>query len=128
MLVRMPFSDFFVRRYLLGNNASPERIMSFRNAVSCVKPNVLAHRVKSVAGIDATRLLADIRIPSYYLQATGDRLIPEKCVEPFVRHIESLKVIKVEGPHMLLQANETECAEILKRLITEFGVSKDFLT
>jgi pimeloyl-ACP methyl ester carboxylesterase len=51
-----------------------------------------------------------IRVPTLYLRATEDRFVPRSAAAPFARLASGARVVEIEGPHFLLQANPVEAA------------------
>jgi len=65
---------------------------------------VLAARVSSVLRVDVAGSLTRCSAPIFYLRGTKDRLVPEASVDAVVRAAPvSVSVVRVPGPHMLLQ-------------------------
>ncbi len=123
VLMQLPPPALLVRRYCLGAEAGPEELALFREALSVVRPRVLAERLGSLRRIDT---YGDaITLPASYIQSTGDRLVPDSAVDPFRAMSATLKVHRVEGPHFLLQARPGDCARIIGEIVQPLGARLD---
>jgi pimeloyl-ACP methyl ester carboxylesterase len=83
-----------------------------------VNPSVVVHRLKLVASakiVDGPR----IEVPAYYLQAKGDRLVPHSAAEHLRRLFSHFTLLRVPGPHFLLQASPAECAQLIASIVLE---------
>ena len=108
--------SFLLRQYCLGRDATSEQLKSLREAVGQVSPKVLAQRLALVASRHAfDNVPADL--PSYYIRATGDQLVPASCGQWFQRRFAKCEVKELEGPHFLLQAKPRESAQLIMSLI-----------
>jgi pimeloyl-[acyl-carrier protein] methyl ester esterase len=107
------------RFFCLGAGATPEDIARLKAVVSQVNPNVVAHRLKLVA---SAKIADDppIDVPAYYLQADGDRLVPHSAAEHLRRLFSHFTLLRVPGPHFLLQASPIECAQLIARIMLDF--------
>jgi pimeloyl-ACP methyl ester carboxylesterase len=84
--------------------------------VSRVPRRVLVARIRNVLAADAIAALARARVPTMYLQATQDTLLPRSCVEEVCRLAPKTRVVKIRAPHCVLQCMPDEVA----RAIGEF--------
>jgi pimeloyl-ACP methyl ester carboxylesterase len=83
-----------------------------------VNPSVVTHRLELVAAAenaDGPR----IDVPAYYLQAEGDRLVPRSAAELLRRVFSHFTVLRVAGPHFLLQASPAACAELIAGIVLD---------
>ena len=71
------------------------------------------------ANVDVRALLDRIRVPTLYLRATEDRLVPRSAAASFKRFAPSARVVEIEGPHFLLQANPVETARVISGFVRE---------
>ena len=103
-LFHLPLPAAVVRWFLVGSDASDALVERVRATVSSVPPSVLAARVSSVLRVDVAGSLTRCSAPIFYLRGTKDRLVPEASVDAVVRAAPvSVSVVRVPGPHMLLQ-------------------------
>ncbi len=102
-------SGLFLRHALLGTDASDEKVQSLQTAIRSVRPDVLSHRVGTVAR-PVELPSRTWEIPCLYLQAKGDRLVPAASSKWFERHFRPFDLRTIDGPHLLLQTRAAECA------------------
>jgi pimeloyl-[acyl-carrier protein] methyl ester esterase len=106
------------RFFCLGARASAADIAWLKGVLAQVNPSVLAHRLKLVASAE----IADgprIDVPAYYLQAEGDRLVPRSAAEYLRRLFSHFALLRVPGPHFLLQVSPTECAQLIAGIVLD---------
>jgi pimeloyl-ACP methyl ester carboxylesterase len=102
----------------LGAGAPAAEIARLKGVLARVDPGVVAHRL----GLVASAGIADgprIDVPAYYLQAEGDRLVPRGAAEQLRRLFSRFTLLRVPGPHFLLQASPTECARLIAGIVLE---------
>lgn len=106
------------RIFCLGPRASDADIGWLKGVLARVNPEVIAHRLKLVA---SARLVPSgrIEVPAFYIQAIGDRLVPASAARALGALFRDFTVLRVDGPHFLLQAAPKECAETIAKLILE---------
>jgi pimeloyl-ACP methyl ester carboxylesterase len=106
------------RFFCLGPGATPADIAWLKGVVTQVNPRVVAHRLKLVASAkiaDAPR----IDVPAYYLQAEGDRLVPRSAAEHLRKLFSHFILMRVPGPHFLLQASPSESAQVVAGILLD---------
>ena len=91
----------------LGRQPAAETLDLLAAALAETHPRVLADRLRMILQPPAAPPTIDV--PTCYLQATGDRLVPARCAEAFATLAAELEVIPIDGPHMLLQSRPAEC-------------------
>jgi pimeloyl-[acyl-carrier protein] methyl ester esterase len=113
VLAYFPVSKIAGRIAVFGSTA-PERLQSsLRDAVASVRPRVLMDRVQTVVACDALEELRAVRVPILYMQARYDRLVNAVCLEEIRRAKPEIKVVVMDGAHVLLQQMSLETAEIV---------------
>jgi pimeloyl-ACP methyl ester carboxylesterase len=106
------------RFFCLGAGATPADIAWLKGVVTQVNPRVVAHRLTLVASAriaDAPR----IDVPAYYLQAEGDCLVPRSAAEHLRRLFSHFILMRVPGPHFLLQACPSESAQLIASILLD---------
>ena len=106
------------RFFCLGAAASATDIAWLKGALAQVSPSVVARRLELVASAripDGPR----IDVPAYYLQPEGDRLVPRSAAEHLRRVFSHCTVLRVAGPHFLLQATPLACAEPIAGIVLD---------
>lgn len=106
------------RIFCLGPRASNADIGWLKGVLARVNPEVIAHRLKLVA---SARLVPSgrIEVPAFYIEAIGDRLVPVSAARALGTLFNEFTVLRVDGPHFLLQAAPKECAETIAKLVLE---------
>lgn len=97
-------------RALLGPAASAESKALLARALARLPALVLRERLRMVMAVDVMQQLAAVRSPVLYLQATQDRIVPASAAEHVRRCCPQVSVMRLDGPHGLLQASPKACA------------------
>jgi pimeloyl-[acyl-carrier protein] methyl ester esterase len=108
--------SFLFRQYCLGREATVGQVNLLRDAISSVSPEVLFHRLSMVARRHSFGQ-GQFKMPAHYIQASNDRLVPERCVNWFRQRFDSPHLTKVDGPHFLLQMRPEQCAEVVAQVL-----------
>ncbi len=101
-----------VGRACLGRRAAAKTLDLLASALAEVDPRILAGRLRMI--LQPPTSLAAIDVPTCYLQAALDRLVPNRCVSAFAALTAELEVIPIDGPHLLLQAHPAECWQAIR--------------
>ena len=104
---------------LMGRWANTEFTDKFYTAIRRIPAATLANRLEEVIRCDESETLSRLTVPSIYLQATRDWLVPKRSARPFANH--GTKIVPVEGPHFLLQSQPESCANKIKSFVTTLG-------
>lgn len=105
--------------FLMGRWATPEFTKKFKRAVESVPASTMAGRLREVLKVDVVKQLASIEVPTIYLAAINDRLVPARMASDFDSSPDTF--FEVEGPHFLLQASALE----VSKLILDFSARFD---
>jgi pimeloyl-ACP methyl ester carboxylesterase len=111
LLFRVPLSNLATRVWLLGKDAPSLLVAAVQLAVSSVRPEVLAGRLRALLGCDVQRELGQITVPVLYLQAKQDHLVSASCLQVIRWCKPDITVTALEGPHLLLQRHPLRAAE-----------------
>jgi pimeloyl-[acyl-carrier protein] methyl ester esterase len=106
---------------LVGRDASPTLIQRLRQVLRSVSPAVLSGRVHEALDCDARNALARITVPLMYVQATQDKLLPESCLAEMKRIKPGILVSRIDAPHLLLQREPQNCANIVSTFVQKIG-------
>jgi pimeloyl-ACP methyl ester carboxylesterase len=112
-LASAPLSTIFHKFLLLGQGASKELLSKFITVTKSIPDLVLKNRLEVMSQQRLPITTSDI--PSIYIRALSDRLIPSQKGREFTKVFSNIKYIEIEGPHFILQAQPKESA----RLVTE---------
>ncbi len=96
---------------LLGRWRTASLQRALRDALTRVDPAVLRFRAGLTMRVDVSALLARVRVPTLYLQASEDRLLAAAAHRSIAAAVAGCAVVQVVGPHLLLQAAPRACAE-----------------
>lgn len=97
-------------RALLGNDAPAESRMLLSQALAALPVAVLRARLKAVMAVNLLQQFAGLRMPVLYLQASRDLVVPGTAALDLRGVLPALQVVRLEGPHGLLQATPKEAA------------------
>jgi pimeloyl-[acyl-carrier protein] methyl ester esterase len=111
------FSDFLV----IGRFSTPALCQMQLEARRSVSPATLVARLRAIARVDVSDDLRAITLPTLYMRATEDRLVPRSAGDYYARLARAGRVVDLEGPHFLLQARPTLAATEIRKFIGEVG-------
>jgi len=106
-------------KYLLGRSSSNHLRVALEEALATISSNTLRARVKAVAAIDVSAKLIQIQIPILYLRAIDDFLVTHVASDHILEIAPHVRVVDLEGPHLLLQASP----HLAARVVTDFSRS-----
>jgi len=112
-----------MQRMLLGRGADPRLGAQLQAALGKVSTAVMTHRLRAVQRVNVTALLPRIRVPALYLQALQDRLVPAKAAAIIERALPALRIVRLDGPHGLLQASPVAAARVIDNFCRERALS-----
>ncbi|RON43463.1 alpha/beta hydrolase [Pseudomonas frederiksbergensis] len=95
---------------LLGRFSTAALRTALSGAINQVSPSVMRERLRSVLKVDASAQLAQINLPTVYLRATDDRVVPKAVSARISQLNPQVQVIDVNAPHCLLQVAPDEAA------------------
>ena len=101
------------RHLLLGRFGTPQLAQLLAGALGKVSPAVMVHRAQQVLRIHVADKLRTLRVPVLYLQAAQDRVVPTTAARFVQQVLPATRVVRLEGPHCLLQASPAEAATAL---------------
>jgi pimeloyl-[acyl-carrier protein] methyl ester esterase len=110
---------FLGLRAALAGYSSPSLLEMVREANRAVTPEVLAARARAIVVVNAEDALAACNYPILYLAGSADRVVPKRNYERIKTINQSVKLVVLPAPHLVLQAAPAEAA----RAITEFAAS-----
>jgi pimeloyl-ACP methyl ester carboxylesterase len=111
IVFRFKLPSSAMRSFLTGRNAPESLLREVRDAVSSVRPQVLAARMQAILACDVRKDLARVKVPILYLRGTEDNLVPARCTQEILRINPDAEVISIAGPHLLIQREPRRCAE-----------------
>jgi len=117
LVFRARLSKPVAERVLIGHGAPERLFVQVREAITCVQPKVLADRLRMVLRCDARAELAKVDAPILYLQAVRDRPVPSRCAEEIARLKPTVTIMRVEGPHLVLQREPRRTADAVVNFV-----------
>lgn len=104
-------------RVLMGRHFDAELQSMLAKAMAQVPSDALRARLRSVLEVDTTSCLARIAVPTLYLQATCDQVVPKQAGELLLAHKPDVELARLAGPHFLLQTNPIGTALALEQFL-----------
>ena len=104
---------------LLGKFATAELRQALARAMSQVSPSALRARLASVLAVDVSSKLAAVKVPTLYLRALRDRVVPVGASQRVLELNPQVRIAQFEAPHFLLQAAPVEAAHAVGGFIRE---------
>ncbi len=108
LLLRFPVPRFLVRHYLIGRHGSSQLAAILQQMTKWVPPKLMAYRIRLVSCVDAREALRLCPVPIFYLQASEDRLVPERALAEILRVRPDVEHRRIEAPHLVLQVAADE--------------------
>lgn len=110
-----------MRHMLLGRFATPRLVASLQDSLRQVTAAVMTRRMKEVQRVNVVDKLSQVRVPAMYLQAMQDRIVPAQAARIIQRALSGLRIVRLEGPHGLLQAAPVATALAIQNFCSELG-------
>jgi pimeloyl-ACP methyl ester carboxylesterase len=98
-----PAASVLLAPFLLGTRSTAPLRAALRSAIARVSAPVMRHRLRSVLDVDYSAQMRDVTMPILYLQASQDRVVLPSAARYLKTLQPSMAVIRLEGPHLLLQ-------------------------
>lgn len=102
-LFRFPVTTLMVGIHLTGFRQASKWVERIRAANQPVLPGVRASRLRAALNADVRGEFAGLDVPVMYLRGLQDRLVFSSCVRHAREARPSTTVVRVPGPHLLLQ-------------------------
>ena len=106
LLVRVTIPRMIALRYFVG--ADREMAAKLIDAIGQTSPATLAKRINLLMNVDVCDELAQIRCPIRYIRPTGDRLVPQRCVDKIANVNERVAFREIDGPHLIMQTRPAQ--------------------
>jgi len=117
ILFRWSPPSFVLRWLLVGRGADSALMAAIQEALSEVKPEVLATRLRFVLNCDERMSLRRLELPVLFIRPTQDGLIPDWSYEEIRASNPVVEMIEVNGPHLILQTNPMKTAKIVSDFV-----------
>jgi pimeloyl-ACP methyl ester carboxylesterase len=106
-------------RLLLGRFSTAPLQAAFAQAVAQVSASTMRARLRAVLSVDVTAQLAATTVPTLYLRASRDRIVPSAASRHISQVQPNTRVLHIEAPHFLLQAAPSRAAEAVGAFMRE---------
>jgi pimeloyl-[acyl-carrier protein] methyl ester esterase len=103
---------------MLGDYYSPY----MRQAMSSVRPDVFAHRVKEVIQVDVARELEGCSYPILYIQAKWDMVVPGGNLTRILNIKPTVQHIQLASTHLVLQSLPKAAADSIGEFIADLRI------
>lgn len=114
-LSAMPLS--LLGRMLMGGHFDPQLQSMLIKAMAQVPSDALRARLRSVLEVDTTSCLPHISVPTLYVQAASDQVVPKQAGVLLLAHKPDVELVRLAGPHFLLQTNPSSAARMLEQFL-----------
>jgi pimeloyl-ACP methyl ester carboxylesterase len=104
---------------MLGSDAPEPLVREVTESLSHLPPRVLGARLRSVATANEIPAYLQTQLPIFYLRGEQDRLVGEHAVQSLIQLRPGLQLVRLDGPHLLLQREPERCAEVLTRMLLQ---------
>jgi pimeloyl-ACP methyl ester carboxylesterase len=104
---------------LLGRWRTPALERALRTALRTVAPAALRARARATLRVDRSESLARIAVPTLVLHANHDRLLRATASRQLHDGIADATLVRIDGPHLLLQTRGAVCAERIARFVRQ---------
>jgi len=117
VLLRLPLPEIMLKIWLVGRNATSGLSSKVKAIISSIRKDVLIGRLKSILKCDVREYLGKIEMPILYIRAKNDRLINKSCYEEIKSANSKVKLLELDGPHLILQREPEKSAKIIMEFI-----------
>lgn len=108
---------------LFGRYSTKELRVQLEMALHSIPGSTLMARMKAVIGVDVSKKAQEINVPTLYVQASEDRIVPKSAGHLLQSLTKGMHVVKLSGPHLLLQTRPREAASIIEHFAAELGIT-----
>jgi pimeloyl-ACP methyl ester carboxylesterase len=118
-LLAIPLPKFVLRSFLLGQQASPALLEATTRAIRRVPANTVAQRIRQVLQTNEHSTVQSLSKPILYLRGLADNLVSENSWKILQQLRPDARIVRLNGPHMLLQTSPQECWEAIAKFADE---------
>lgn len=112
--------------WLLGRWANSALRTDLAQALRAVTPSVLRARVTAALRADVSALVPSVQVPVLQLVAGHDRLLAPSASRALGKALPHCRTVTVPGPHLLLQASASSCAQEVAAFALGLGPNMSF--
>jgi len=104
---------------LLGKDRRPALSQALNQALAPLTDRTMKARLSAVLSVSPPPRLDHIQIPSLYLQAQSDRVVPARAYDALLGLLPNLHKASLAGPHCLLQTQPAAAAQVIRNFIKQ---------
>ncbi len=112
----LPLSPMWATQYFCIDTAHKALAKQIMQQMQALSAAVLSQRLRILA---APPSFSPQPLPATLLQAEHDRLVSADAGLALTAHFPALNVVRIPGPHMLLQTRAAECAYYIQQIIKD---------
>jgi len=101
----------------LGGYSTPELALLEAEALSEVRPDVLAHRVHAAMQVNVLEELISCPVPVLYIRGDRDQVVPKHNLTEIVAARPSVQVAHIPSPHLVLQTQPAAAANAISEFV-----------
>jgi pimeloyl-ACP methyl ester carboxylesterase len=98
---------------LMGRFSTPALRGLLEASMRQVLPAALRARLEAVLSVNVSAKLAAVTVPTLYLRASQDRLVPSAAGDLIARLNPGCRIVEITAPHFLLQVAASQAAEAI---------------
>nr|WP_254425690.1 alpha/beta hydrolase [Polaromonas sp. A23] len=110
-------------RLLLGRFYTAAWHRALSRALAQVQPSVMRARLRAVLSVDVSRQLEAVVVPTLYLRAAQDGVVPRSAGQHLLKIKPDMTVLELKAPHFLLQVVPEEAARSVTRFVSELALA-----
>lgn len=107
--------DFIRSHFLMGRSATKSLESATKTAINQVSTAAFRARIRAVLGVDVSAQMSSVSVPTLYLQASQDRLVPLSAAAEIANIYPKTEIVLFNAPHFLLQVATNEAAGVVIR-------------
>lgn len=107
---RTPPPAFVLRAALLGDDADAQSVARLKSVLRGTPPQVIAERLRLVAGVNVSSALAGCTTPVLHIEAARDRLLSREDGSAIREACRDCAHHAIDAPHLVLQRSPEEAA------------------
>lgn len=111
VLLKLPIPNLIIKQIFFSKDTENHVISLFKETIKNLNSNVISFRLNEISKLSLE--LDKIEIQSFYIQALNDKLVTRNCLSSFTDISDSLKMLRIAGPHFILQTQPQQCAEFI---------------
>jgi len=116
LFLKLPLPSLFIKAAILGKDVESHTIKLFRESLKKVSSRMLAFRIREMAKLQCG--VKKILAPCAYIVAKHDKLVSSRHIDEFKKVAPGIEIVKIPGPHFILQTNPQDCAKVVEKYVT----------